>query len=144
MKTELMAIIYNILMKMIHLQCTLFLFRHSHGKNFTPCRLFLSYYFFHTRDISTLFWTEMSRIFVSLIIRMVCNHQILLVHFMNIINYSVVRVISAASFDNTACAFVKFPERDGNWTEYILIRTFETIQPASSLETFYWKGPISW
>ena len=33
---------------------------------------------------------------------------------------AVVRVnISAARFDNKACAFDKFPERDGNWTEYI-------------------------
>ena len=98
-----MAIIYNILVKKIHLQCTLLRFRHSHGKYSTPCRLVLSCFIFHTRDNSTWSCTEMSCTFLfkSLLIRMVCNHHILLMHFMNILNYNVVSDISAPRFENT-------------------------------------------
>ena len=68
-------------------------------------------YFFHTRE-------NVIVCVMSFSIRCMWYRDILLVHFMNIMNYSVVRVISLAGL--VSCAFGNFREWSENWTEYLV------------------------
>ena len=77
-------------------------FRHSqvHGQNYTPIMLFLPY----PRSCTKISCISLLK---SLIIRIVYDHHILLVHFINVTNYSVVRVIRK----NIVFAFSKFRDK---------------------------------
>ena len=97
----------------------LFRFRHSNGKNSTPCRFVLSWYFFHTRDNSTLSCTDVSCIFLfsSLIIPMVCTVVYLMrsSHFASAFHeyheLQCSKSLCSEIWKHIACAFGKFRDR---------------------------------